>query len=421
MTSIRDCLRGRNISGFEGYDLFSVLYLPSALSEIKKSQSIVRYFIKLLIGMFIQTYHYVLKRSTECDTLLFVVTHGSPRPNSYRTVQIASQYSSKGSFLYREKSSWYLRIDWKAYQLFPFLFKWVLQVATMPLSMRQRVILLIHFIDLFKFRRAISMVSPKDYNLLVVLYDAGPTYNYLVQWFKKEEVLTATLQHGIFLAPRCVKNNIEYQGVEFLNSNSDYFLAWNNFTRDEAIHAGMSSSKIRVLGIVNYPEYTVVKSSVKGVFGVVLNTMSSDSQNRQLITFANFLARYRGLKYKLKYHPIFKGNEYDSIIEAEYSMGTVERFMSVRDYVSEVDFTLISNSSVLMELVFWKHRTFRFSSGDEEDKYRSLPFGAFTTNEGLLQQYEESEVNPLNNELFDQLCTVVHVRESYVHFFRQFE
>ena len=268
------------------------------------------------------------------------------------------------------------------------------------------------------FSNAINDIDFTKAKLGVVYYDVSK-YDYMfVQLFKKRGIKTATLQHAAFVAPRKVSSaNFEFEGVELCNSTSDYFLAWNPFTKEEAIKSGMSESKIKVLGIPKYINTTVddIRHKKTFCFGVVLNAKSFDSLNRRLIQYADFVANKTGYSYYLKYHPQFQEFIYDSLPKSGKCIGHLELSKSVSDYVRMVDFTLISNSTVFIELIYMGHTVFRLQAGDA-DKFRNVPYNAFT-NEEELDELLNGKIAESSNQLFSYMCFTRNPKAKYKNFF----
>lgn len=286
----------------------------------------------------------------------------------------------------------------------------------------RKIALLKAFVVLNDYMNAINNIDIGNPKLAVVYYDACLMDYIFVTHMKSKGIKTATLQHAAFIAARDVaSDNFEFKGMELSNSTADYFLAWNPFTRDEAIKAGISKDKIKVMGIPKYCYYQEngeVSTEEHGCFGVALNAMSFDSLNRKLIEAANYLARETGLKFYIKYHPQYKDFIYDDLCDTNYFLGHFELDTPVKDYINKVDFSLISNSSVFIEFVFLKHKVYRLQA-DELDKFNTIKTDMFRTNEELKHLVVKIEQNT-SNTLFDILCYTTSPEANYKLFFDSF-
>lgn len=258
---------------------------------------------------------------------------------------------------------------------------------------------------------------------LAVVYSDRHLNEYVfITYMKSLGIKTATLQHGAFIAKREVSNpTIDFAGVELSNSRADYFLAWNQFTKDEAIKSGMNPNKVIILGIPKYINYKFeIKEKIeKNAFGIMLNIQSMDMLNRELIEYANILARKIHKKFYLKYHPGFKTFVYDDIVDKDYFAGNFELNTSITDYIDKVDFTLISNSSVFIELVFLHHKVYRMNGG-EYDKFSDIKMNSFNSKEELIQLVKNDKENS-NDEMFKYLCYTDKPEVTYKEFFEKFK
>lgn len=272
------------------------------------------------------------------------------------------------------------------------------------------------------FIRAINKIDISRISLGVVYYDVS-VYDYLfVQYLKEHGIKTATLQHAAFIAPRRVsKPNFEFEGIELVNSTADLYLAWNPFTKDEAIKCGIKEEGIRILGIPKYAEHPNgnkyrVKNNKK-VFGVVLNAKSFGELNKELVKFANYVAREFGYGFYLKYHPQFKEFEYDELADINYFKGHLPIESTIDEYIDMVDFTILNNSSVFIEFIYLQHQVLRYQAG-EYDKFKDVPFCTFE-NEKALHSLISNMTTEKNNELFRYLCYTSNPAKEYAIFFEK--
>jgi hypothetical protein len=274
---------------------------------------------------------------------------------------------------------------------------------------------------IFKCDLQTKNINIANYKLLVVYYDANSLYNYYVQKFQKHSIKTATLQHGVALARRENINNLDFAGIEFGNCISDYLLAWNQFTYEEAIRSGIEKERIIIAGILRCINLPVIdnKREEKKIFGVVLDGIFTEESNLFLIQYANKLAKQLNCKYILKYHPAFDGNEYYRAIDKDCFLYTCEKNMSVFEYAKTVDFSLVANSTVFFELVYMQHCVYHYLSNYMTDKYRNIPYNSFSSFDELLKILNEK--NDHTQKLFDICCSVSNIEKTYKDFFSMFE
>jgi hypothetical protein len=223
-----------------------------------------------------------------------------------------------------------------------------------------------------------------------------------------------TLQHGIF-AKKSAIHTISDTAFELSSSISDYYLAWNEYTKDEAVKVGLQPNKVIVLGA---PKYINIKEpesachAYNDLFGVILNNSAFDTHNRHLVNMANQIYSKTGKKYILRYHPQMKGDEYKSL----YGQGFFKKddnTHSISEYANEVSFTIISSSSVFVDLLLLKHPTYRLRVF-EEDTYSSVTYNSFSSVDELL---DILKCGNFDNKAFSYLCNSYDTYDNYRHFF----
>ncbi|OUP34629.1 hypothetical protein [Bacteroides sp. An19] len=259
------------------------------------------------------------------------------------------------------------------------------------------------------------LVNINKYQLLVVLYDAYPIDNYFSQLFKLNGIKTATLQHGVMLAPRKeIENNIDFAGLEFKNFISDYFLVWNQFTKNEAIKAGLDENKIKVLGIAKCLNSQSMEFGSKKVFGIILDGEYEKENNSIMIDIANIFAEKMNYGFIVRYHPNFKGNEYANRINNNHGK-TCEKATSLIEFFNEISFCIISNSTVLFEILYWGGEVYHYSSLTPNDKFKDLNIPSFHTSDELLNLFKTRN----KKATFPEICGPKNIKERYRRFFKE--
>lgn len=269
--------------------------------------------------------------------------------------------------------------------------------------------------ELFQFQNYLKTLPITEYKALVVFCDAMLDQAFLVSYCKQLGLKTITLQHGQFTAKR--DDVFINSGAELSSTSSDYFLAWNNMTIEEAkkenvCHEGFIKSGI--LGYLNteYKEADIVEAPL---FGVVLDHPSFESNNIELIKAANILSQKTGLDYVLKLHPNYDTHHFDAIVNGHFK-NIVTKGIPIVEYANQVRFSLVGSSTVFVELVYINHRTIRYSNGSTIDKFRDVPFGAtFKRCEDILDAYSNVDLSDEEkSNLFDYLCSFKNVKKRYI-------
>lgn len=260
----------------------------------------------------------------------------------------------------------------------------------------------------------LEKIDTERYKFVVAYCDVSPDENCFIQYFNNKEITTMTLQHGIF-AKKPTPHNASETGFELYASISDFYLAWNKYTFDEAKIAGLSADKIRILGIPKYINYSKPEGQIfsdNNTFGIVLNSKQFDKHNREMINIANQISEKYDYRFLVRYHPQLKGDEYIELYGKGYC-GNNDNKRSIADYAKTVQFTIISSSSVFVDLLFLNHPVYR-KIVSKQDTYSNVELFSFDTIDDFdcLLQMKNS-----NSDIFAYLCTSYDIYGNYRKFF----
>lgn len=266
---------------------------------------------------------------------------------------------------------------------------WIRELKNNNIGIYHSIEILREAIDCYYLRIQLdSLINTSSIKLSVFFYDADSRDNYCSQYLQDFGIPTATLQHGIQLAPRKgLEDNIDFAGIEFGCFISNYYLAWNEFTRQEAIKAGIKDNQIKVLGISKcIGKNPLLKKGNSNVIGLILDGKYEEENNIPMIRLLNQLCVKYNIKYKLRYHPDYKGTEYLDYIDARYCIATNKR-ETLNDFLSSVKLCIVANSTVLFELEFYSVPFIRYSSGNLKDKFVGYSGISFNNYEELEKCY----------------------------------
>lgn len=283
-------------------------------------------------------------------------------------------------------------------------------------GIRDWLCLLSHWLQVCHFKEFVNNLNFAKYQLIVVYFDANSCSSALVQIAKQKGCDTATLMHGIFNAPKEHPQNIDETGFSFTASTANHFLAWNQFSKDEAMKSGIAEHKIHIVGIPKFIGREVPPQGVPtNCFGVILGWIDNDVENKNLINIANIVAKKLGLKYYLRYHPSFLGNEYANIVTADYQ-GNLKG--SIEEYISQTDFSIVGNSSMIIELLYLGHSAFHLHTPNILDKYENINSISFETADQLVEKMKRS--TRLNDREREYLCGPQRPEIYYNAFFEKY-
>ena len=305
--------------------------------------------------------------------------------------------------------------------LFAYIPAWCRVLRKAGIAPRLKREMLHELIELWYFQKQAEPVRYNHYRLFVAFYDARPQEAFMRELFRLHHVPTATLQHGQFIAWR--ENVLENSGIEFRCFQSDYFLAWNKMTIDEAIKQGVPAEKMELCGIISFinvnTDSWICPNNCQ--FGVVIGHPMYAKENLELIQAANLLAKERDLKFYLKLHPNYAENHFDDVVDTAYYLGNIPKGIPMANYANSVDFSLVGSSSVFAELVFLHHDVIRYSNYDIKDKFRDMKLGKiYHTVEEIIAVYDRHKGRYYAEELFDYVCSVKDVSAAYRNFLARF-
>ena len=399
------------LSGFEYYNIQKLFFYISEFDRINPENNEIKFY-KLLFRTFYETDNWNFEKGS--SNIVFFLQN-STRQDVVKMVKSVANIVENRNFIYlSKKKSLHLS---KFYKYLKLLIKWNKELRRTNLTRNQINKTLNVLLRMTKLKVKLEALEYRDYKLLVNFYDAETIGNFVSQTFKLNDVKTATLSHGIVLAERD-NSIIDYAGIELKGFVSDFFLAWNNLTKYEAAKQGVDIDKIKVLGIPKFLGWQDFKlKSQPNVLGVVLDNWSGDIFNKILIDFANKFCKRNDFKYTIRFHPSFNGKEYNNFIDQNYFIGN-NKSSTIANYSENVEFTIIANSTVFIELVYIKHKVYRYSIKDHLDKFRDLGHNTFEN----FKEFEKLYKNKIDesDKLFDKLCTVKDVDKSYYNFFNDF-
>jgi hypothetical protein len=140
--------------------------------------------------------------------------------------------------------------------------------------------------------------------------------NLLTQYFKKRNIPTCNLQHGItYIYEKNFSDEIEYH-----NLITDHHLAWGEYTRDQLVKYGMPAGQIAVAG---YPR-TVSQAALKAPSGnnclVFLTRQHFHPANIKIFTLLATFNNQRSDKFvfTFKYHPSLNLNELQYLLDTRF-------------------------------------------------------------------------------------------------------
>ena len=267
------------------------------------------------------------------------------------------------------------------------------------------------------FLDEIVKLDIQKYKMIVVYYDLASIGRFIVEFAQKRKIPSATLQHGAFVSANEKLDGLDKYGIELSYCAADYLLAWNQFSKEEAVKAGMAPERVVVLGPPKYAGLHIAPppSEPKGIFGVILGWDEARRQNVELVKIANEAAQKSGLKYIIRCHPGSNSAEYTNIAN-EFCVGVCPAAQSIIEYMDTVDFSICGGTSMFVELLLLGRPVYRLRS--EKDKYYRIDVAAFSTADDLLEQVQNKSVDVDKEKLKRYVCEPNEILGNYQKFFK---
>ena len=426
MNNISDELRGVQFKGLYTSNYSIIFNLVSDdyrinFKSINKKEYIIKCIkktIKLILASIFKQYA-ITKSSKNTKKNIFLLLPGDMRKDIYKMFYGLYEIIPDSNFISFKKENSYKRfINTLVLYKYYYLFIWLIELRKCNLKFLQKVVILKELIVIFEYQYLLRKENISKYKNLIVYYDAHIYNNYFVQHYNTLGLQTITLQHGIMLAPiKELHNNMDFVGIEFNGFVSKYFLVWNNFTLQQALKYGIPKEKIKILGVIKCLSVPSSSSKINNrCFGLVLDGKFTDKNNAKMITIANQIAEKLNYIFLVRFHPAYSRHEFDDILNFKYAK-ICDPALSLYEYANSVEFSIVANSTALIELVFMNHPIFRYTSNDITDKYKDLDYESFSSFEEFHFQYMNDNKTK-QDKIFQELCGgIKDVALSYKSFF----
>lgn len=400
---------------------FNFLFdLRTLNNSIKKK--IKREFIDILecIKSLIFSSHHIYHKLSNNGKILFLLTPSniSQRKDIKKFFfQVAETAKSNYDIVY-----WDTKMVINFYRTLQLLFlclSWIIILQKEKYKLSQILAMLPKLIEIKDKTDALQQITRIDkYKLCVLFYDANCIDNYFSQIFQNLNIETATLQHGVMIAERKeVGNNPDFCGIEFRNFISTYFLLWNNFTKREAIKAGIPDYKLKVLGVAKCINNIPIINANNNTIGLLLDGEFEKENNDNLIKITSAFAESHSYKIILRFHPRMNNSIYNHYIDRN-RVSICPKNIPLRDFIARTEFCIVANSTAFIEMLCWHTRVYRYSSRNNKDKFKDLKYPAFHTLTELESLYKIGIENiPIEIE---EIMGNINPQEKYNAFFKNY-
>ncbi len=414
--------KNNSLLGFQGIDLNKVFFLlkeRERLNLLSYHDNTIRSLISILVKVFFYKYKLVIPAAQNSQTkvLFFYDYEYNYKRKDYELIfnNVADTIKDNKDIIYYERTESYCFSFLTTLKLLLLVPTWFLKLRGISGSIKIKNFYIIRLIELYRFKNQILKIKLNNYTLITVFFDLSYNCNLLVQLAQNQMIKTATLQHGIMLSQRNL-GILDFAAPEFRGGISDYFLLWNQFTYNEAIKQGIYKERLRILGINRCINVNKPKHHHNHVFGVILDGIHTDRNNRFLIQSAKKLAQINGYNYYIKIHPNSDSKLYNKFILDSQCLGIFNPSFSFHEYLNFVEFSIVGNSTALFEMTYLGHKFYRYSSNIDTDKFRDAAIPSFSNMNELICLYEEKE----SKDIFKNVCTIENIEAEYSLFFNSF-
>ena len=257
------------------------------------------------------------------------------------------------------------------------------------------------------------------YRAVIFYYDFNWVPNILLQMARKKGIKTITLQHGHFSTYLEFPN--EEGRIKHQVSVADEFLAWNEQEKQVVENTGFPSQAIKVMGIPRYldePFHPMEQGPRKGIFGVI--STIAPKTDLTIIQIACEIAEQTGWKFYVRYHPHQQGDDYDHFFSSPYYLGNGGGCPLAR-YAEQVDFSLVGQSTVLIDLLHMGKRVYHYCDGKTQGEYPQQE-NAFTSATQVLEMERELKKTEIQwMTLRGKLSGPADARQRYINYFKELE
>lgn len=410
---------------FEKFDTYNIEKLLGQFSDYNicfGSPSTFKIICSLFKCLFIKRYHYnTYEERGSIPRILFIYNHLNKRKDLLESFLKVAECVSSTHRMIILLSNPFINIFLNSDLIkdIKLLNKWYTQLKKTKLCFREKINIITCLYKCYELEKNLNQIKNKDLSLIVVNYDSFFLDNFSVQYFQHKGIKTATLQHGVIVTKReGLENNIDFCGTEFKNSIADYFLVWNQFTKKQAIMSGIKEIKIVVAGPIKCIKINKIMKErpEKRILGILLDGKFTEENNPNMIKIANQFCSQYNYKFILRYHPAYKGNEYDSIINHSFYIGNSSD--DLNEFANQVDYILISNSTAYIELLYMNSKIIHFKCNPITDKYRDLNIPSFSNASELYGFIKNKRYD--NDNIKENLISVIDIESSYKKFFLKF-
>ncbi|MCD8740544.1 hypothetical protein LT679_08015 [Mucilaginibacter roseus] len=222
----------------------------------------------------------------------------------------------------------------------------------------------LYYYDLSRFIDSINLLE--NLNLLIVFSDMKQYGNIFVQSAKQKKILTATMQHGIYVRHR--DHQYSQSAINYLNSPADYLLGWGdsvasvfNANGNSRKNVLLSGSSVKEYQISNY--YTAANDSVMGrtnSFVILFSRSTLRQSNADMLRIAQTVAKQTGYMFNVLMHPTNKLEHY-AFDKCSNLIEVYQNSSMLVSLIQSSDFCICHSTTVYFTSLLKRKACFRYN------------------------------------------------------------
>lgn len=263
---------------------------------------------------------------------------------------------------------------------------WILYIEFLKAipTLRARMLLSAYLVELQEIDKLICS-HRLDCVVAVTYFDGGFYENLIIQYLKRRNVKTITLQHG---QPIFHGFNVDrINQTMILNFTSNYIAVTGEFSKKQFLMGGIPDESIKVLGSLRpIKPYSQKSSHCFSVFLDCPTINFAENSNRLLLEMAEELAESINYLYVVRIHPSDDVNRYKNFHTKYGEFCSSDK--SISEMLEQIEFSILHASGVYLDILSNGIKCFCMSCSDA---FVSLPTDAdkFKTINDLLYKINE--------------------------------
>ena len=207
----------------------------------------------------------------------------------------------------------------------------------------------------------LKQIRWEQYKCLITYFDGGLFENTVVQYAKKCNLKTVTLQHSqpIYFGKTMDRLN----QTTILNLTSNYSICKGTYSKKQFLCAGVEENRVPILGgLFVYPS-TIYREWARRtcVFLDAPTFAHSGETNSELINYVSKASKKLEFKYWIKPHPMDQ-RDYSIYAHDENCLGIVDKAMTLDKLAENIQIAFLHTSGIYVDLLNCSVKPFRLST-----------------------------------------------------------